>query len=154
VHLAVAGPVDAASGMYDVEVCPAVWTSQHGLVGSHDLVQRRPGQRLAAVAAPVPVGEEVLADPARQYRDAVDPETAHLPGRQAGHADFGCSAATTSIDSTSGAAARIASSTASSSVTDDDGQVLQLPENCSRTMLPSGPSATSIKWTSPPCDPR
>ena len=45
------------------------------------------------------------------------------------------SAATTSIDEISGAAARTASSTASSRVTDDDGQLLQLPANCSRTHL-------------------
>ena len=45
------------------------------------------------------------------------------------------SAATTSIDEISGAAARIASSTASSSVTADDGQLLQLPANCSCTVV-------------------
>ena len=60
------------------------------------------------------------------------------------------SAATTSIDEISGAAARTASSTASSRVTDDDGQLLQLPANCSRTTSPS----TSSRWTSPPCEPR
>ena len=38
-------------------------------------------------------------------------------------------AVTTSIEETSGAAARTASSTASSSVTADDGQLLQLPVN-------------------------
>ena len=43
------------------------------------------------------------------------------------------SAATTSIVEISGAAARTASSTANSSVTDDDGQLLQLPANCRRT---------------------
>src|ERR1700759_4215353 len=48
------------------------------------------------------------------------------------------SAATTSMDVISGAAARTASSTASSRVTADDGQLLQLPANCRRT---TGPSA-------------
>ena len=40
-------------------------------------------------------------------------------------------------DEISGAAARTASSTASSRVTADDGQLLQLPANCSRTTSPS-----------------
>ena len=64
------------------------------------------------------------------------------------------SAATTSIEEISGAAARTASSTASSSVTADDGQLLQLPVNARRTTAPSGPSVTSSRSTSPPCEPR
>src|ERR1700682_1238224 len=60
------------------------------------------------------------------------------------------SAATTSIDVISGAAARTASSTANSRVTADDGQLLQLPANWRRTTGPSWLSATSRSATSPP----
>src|ERR1700758_5885355 len=61
------------------------------------------------------------------------------------------SAATTSIEEISGAAARMASSTASSNVTADDGQLLQLPLNASRT---TSSAVTSSKSTSPPWEPR
>src|SRR5215217_2776794 len=65
--------------------------------------------------------------------------------------ESGC-AATTSIDVISGAAARTASSTAYSRVIAEDGQLLQLPANSSRTTGPSWPSATSSSETSPPCE--
>ncbi len=57
----------------------------------------------------------------------------------------------TSMPVTSGAASRIAVSTASVSVTDDEGQPSQLPSIRSRT-APSSLSPTSS--TSPPCEPR
>ena len=59
------------------------------------------------------------------------------------------SGVTTSIVTISGAAARTASSTVSSRVTADDGQLLQLPANSRRTTSSTTPSSL----TSPPCDP-
>ena len=51
--------IDAPPGMHDVEVRMAARTPQHGLTGSEQLVQRGAGQRFAAAAAPVAVGEQV-----------------------------------------------------------------------------------------------
>ena len=69
-------------------------------------------------------GSPPAAEPGAQRRDA---------GSPAGAAGAVGWSATTSIAVTSGAAASMAPSTASSSVTDDDGQPSQLPSSRSRT---------------------
>ena len=158
-------PSTPAPGVHDVEMRVAARAPQHGVVGApRRRCSAAPASESLAAAAPVVVGEQLVADPAGQHRGARDRRNRRLrpePGRRGrapdarrraagglGYARGSAaippgsprasargSAATTSIDEISGAAARTASSTASSRVTADDGQLLQLPANCSRTTL-------------------
>ena len=176
----VRGLVDSGAGVYDVEMGTALRAAQYCVADSrpHPAVQRGAGKRGAAATAAVPVGEQLVTDPAGQHRGVRHPESADFPGREVGEAGDGmptdraaivvggrdcssdsvgitvavgaASGATTSIEVISGAAARTASSTVSSSVTADDGQLLQLPANSRRTISSTTPSSL----TSPPCEPR
>ena len=77
--------VDARAGVHDVEVRMAARAPQHR-VGRADpaAMQRRAGQRLAAAAAAVPVGEQLVADPAGQHGRARDREPADFARREVG----------------------------------------------------------------------
>ena len=153
----------AAPGMHDVEVRVAARAPQHRFTGraQRRCSARRPTTRRICRSDPGRrTGRRPRGRPAPSSPATRNPPTSpgarsasvghRMPGRRVGvHSDAGVTssdsagitavgagsapAATTSIEEISGAAARTASSTASSSVTADDGQLLQLPENRSRT---------------------
>ena len=148
--------VDAGTRVHDVEMRTAAagTAARRRLrpIPSGGAARRR--RAIHRSTAAVAVGEQLVIDPAGQHRHARHREPADFSRRELGeighrmpHVSVACcvrtrlirtsagitvalpraSAATTSIDEISGAAARTASSTVSSSVTDDDGQLLQLP---------------------------
>lgn len=160
------GAVGPGARVHDVELRAAARASQQCLA------KVRTRQGIVTHRTMVAIGQRQVADPADQQRGARHQEPRHVTGLQLGQfgqrmparthlgqqgfggmtagPDGAESAVTTSIATISGAAARTASSTASSRVTADDGQLLQLPRKASRAVSPSIESSS----TSPPCEPR
>ena len=154
-------PSIARAGVHDVEVGVAAGAAQHRVGRAHPrgAAPRRPATRRSRRSGRGRrTGRRRPGTPSTVVSATRKPPTS--PGASSARSGTGChaaapcrasctrlssesagitvavdsgSCATTSIEVISGAAARTASSTASSRVTADDGQLLQLPENCSRT---------------------